>query len=211
LRNQVNHELRSVTLGLGWDPLGGDSIDLDASCVCFDQDGKNIESISFSNLKNSNNSIRHSGDNLTGEGSGDDERIFIDMDKLPENVKAMVFTVTSFSGHPFSKIKNAYVRLFELENKNERELVRFELSGEGNNTALILNTIFRGADERWKIAAIGKLCNTGMFATCSSITGEILLAMKEFLPEFPDPPVSSFPLKYFFVLIFIFLIFLILK
>ncbi len=103
--------LSQLQFGLGWDPVkkkglfgsifgGNDSIDLDAGCVLLDAAGNKIDTIWFRKLKSSCGSVVHSGDNLTGEGDGDDEIIHVNLLKLPANVEYLAFTVNSFRGSP---------------------------------------------------------------------------------------------------------------
>jgi stress response protein SCP2 len=138
--------LNSIMLGLGWDMMGRTGIDLDASCVMFDGSHACVDSVFFNKLRNGNGSVRHGGDNLTGEGEGDDEKIFVDLDRIPSNVVTLFFVVNSYGGVPFSNIKNAFVRLVDLEAKDKRknELIRFQLAGTGDekHTALIMCKLF---------------------------------------------------------------------
>merc|ERR1712062_67402 len=105
-----------------------------------------------------NKSIRHSGDNLTGEGDGDDEQIYVNLDQLSNNVKSLYFIINSYSGHPFSRIKNAYIRIINC--KNQKELVSFELSGGGDYTACLVGKLYRQQSTHsetptWMFKAIG--------------------------------------------------------
>ncbi len=111
--------LSRVQFGLGWDPVkkkkfsgwlfgGGsasDSIDLDASCVMLSQAGKPVDTVSFRHLTSKCRSVQHTGDNLTGEGDGDDEVINVDLSRLPAEVEYLAFTVNSFVGRPSTKLK----------------------------------------------------------------------------------------------------------
>ena len=107
LEKESGGALTRVVMGLGWDPVKKKtgffskkpaSIDLDASCVLFDENKSNLDSVSFKQLKSKDGSITHTGDNLTGEGEGDDEQIIVNLDQVPERVKYLVFTVNSFQG-----------------------------------------------------------------------------------------------------------------
>ncbi len=139
----LNSSLKRVMCGLGWDQMGQTPIDLDASCLLFDNKQQLVDTVFFNRLSNGNASVRHGGDNLTGEGEGDDEKIFIDLDKVPENVESLFVTVTSYTGQPFSWIKNAFVRV--VDTQNNAELIRFQLNGTGspNDTALLMVKITR--------------------------------------------------------------------
>ncbi|GAA4017260.1 hypothetical protein GCM10022631_32370 [Deinococcus rubellus] len=100
-------ELRRVSMGLGWDAASGRSIDLDAGCLLFDRQFKHLETVFFMHLSSSDQSVKHSGDNLTGEGEGDDEVIEVDLTGVPQRAAHLVFVVNSFSGHKFSDVKQA--------------------------------------------------------------------------------------------------------
>jgi tellurium resistance protein TerZ len=124
LSKQYGGALNKIVMGLGWDAKttslgklqamsGGEpeTIDLDASCVIFDDQNKVVDIVYFGQLKSRDGSIIHTGDNRSGTGDGDDEQIKIDLNKVPENVKSMVFTVNSFSGQAFDQVEHAYCRI----------------------------------------------------------------------------------------------------
>lgn len=158
--------LTSISLGLGWDPekagfLGrlmgnGGEIDLDASCILFDENLKPVDLVWFRQLKSNDGSIQHSGDNRTGEGDGDDETIRVDLQRLPAVVKYLIFTVNSFTGQNFEKIENAYCRIVNT-NKNV-ELARFNLSEKGRHTGIVMASLVRESGG-WDFKAIGKVTN----------------------------------------------------
>ncbi|MBC3413070.1 MULTISPECIES: TerD family protein [Pseudomonas] len=155
--------LTKVTLGLGWDPektgfMGklfgqGDSIDLDASCILFDANLQPVDLVWFRQLQSRDGSIRHSGDNRTGEGDGDDESISVDLSALPASVTHLVFTVNSFTGQSFERVKNAYCRIVNAANKSE--LARFNLTEQGKHTGVVMANLSRGASG-WEFKAIGQ-------------------------------------------------------
>lgn len=156
--------LTRIALGVGWDMAaatgffaklsgGNESIDLDASCLAFDASGNVIDVVWFRQLTSKDGSIRHSGDNLTGEGDGDDETIAIDLTKLPTNVETLVLTVTSFRGQTFDKVKNAFGRVIDLT--NNKELARFDISDAGSYTGLILASLKRSGGD-WNFKALGE-------------------------------------------------------
>jgi tellurium resistance protein TerZ len=154
LEKESGGSLTKVVMGLGWDPVKSKkaSIDLDASCVLFDESKGNIDTVSFKQLKSKDGSIIHTGDNLTGEGEGDDEQIIVNLDKVPEKVKYLVFTVNSFGGQTFNDVDNAYCRL--VNDKSGQEIARYTLSGGGAHTALIMAKLYRHQGE-WKMHALG--------------------------------------------------------
>lgn len=156
--------LSRIFMGLGWDVakkgglLGGlfggnEEIDLDASCLVFDDSGKAVDEIWFRQLKGMNGAIIHTGDNLTGAGDGDDETIKVDLSKLPATVKSLVFTVNSFRGQTFDKVANAYCRV--VDEVSGKELAKFALGEAGAHTGLVMAKIYRHNGE-WKIHAIGE-------------------------------------------------------
>ncbi|WP_371503435.1 TerD family protein [Kitasatospora sp. NBC_00374] len=147
--------LSSVRMGLGWEPAGaGRNIDLDASCIAFDAQRKKIETAWFMKLSIFNGAIAHSGDNLTGEGAGDDEAITVHLDGLPAEVCGLVFVVNSFSGQKFTDIKNAYCRLVDAG--SGQELVRFELAQSEPHTGVAMCKLVRQFSGEWVMTALGE-------------------------------------------------------
>ena len=154
--------LTKITLGLGWDPEksgllgklfgGGGAIDLDASCILFDESMKPVDLVWFRQLKSKDGSIVHSGDNRTGEGDGDDESITVDLYKLPVGVKHLVFTVNSFTGQNFEKVEKAYCRIVDASKNSE--IARFNLSEKGRHTGVVMASLSRGANG-WDFKTIG--------------------------------------------------------
>lgn len=163
LAKEAPHGLSQITLGVGWDVAkggffgglfgGGGDIDLDASCLTFDANKTVLEAVWFGKLTNAAGTIRHSGDNLTGEGEGDDESIAIKLDQLDSKVEYIVLTVNSFRGQTFDKVANAFGRV--VDNKSGRELARFDISDSGPHTGLILATLSRSGGQ-WDFKAIGE-------------------------------------------------------
>lgn len=158
--------LDRVIMGLGWDVAktgggflgalfggGGGSIDLDASCVMFDEAGRQVDAVWFNQLQSKDGSILHTGDNRTGEGDGDDEQIIVDLNRVPASVKSLVFTVNSFTGQSFAKVANATCRL--VDQTTNDEIAKFDLSCQGNHTAMIMAKVYRHNGE-WKMHAIGE-------------------------------------------------------
>jgi tellurium resistance protein TerZ len=163
LTKSAGGALTQVVMGLGWDCVkskglfgfggGSEQIDLDASCIMFDQQGSPTDVVWFRQLKSKDGSILHTGDNRTGEGDGDDEQIVVDLTRVPENVKSLVFTVNSFTGQNFSKVENATCRIFNKS--NNVEIARYNLSTLGSHTAQIMAKVYRH-DGEWKMHAIGE-------------------------------------------------------
>ena len=156
--------LSKTTMGIGWDVRkakglgkffggGGGDIDLDASCLLFDNKRDLVDSVWFRQLKSVDGSIVHTGDNRTGAGDGDDEQIIVDLTALPASVSALVFTVNSFQGDTFDRIENAYCRL--VDTSTSVELARYDLTGSGSHTGQVMAKLTRGAGG-WDMKAIGE-------------------------------------------------------
>lgn len=152
LKKDLNggNDLGIVKMGLGWDitPSAG-TVDLDASCVLLDADKKVVELCWFQNKECKG--VTHSGDNLTGEGDGDDEVITVDLNKVDDKVMHIVFAVTSFRGQKFTVVENAQVRLLD---QNKTELGKYRLSVGFDKTGLVMGRLYRHNGE-WKFAALG--------------------------------------------------------
>ena len=101
-----------VNVGLGWDFTGGETFDLDASVTGFDKNLNPVESVYYSHLTGLNGSVLHHGDNLTGEGEGDDEVITIGLDRVPNNVTSLAVTVNSYKNNSIIKAKSGFIRLY---------------------------------------------------------------------------------------------------
>jgi tellurium resistance protein TerZ len=163
LEKEAGGSLGRITMGLGWDAVksGGlfgfgaraPSIDLDASCIMFDEQNRALDTVWFRQLKSRDGSIAHTGDNRTGAGDGDDEQINVDLSRVPANVKALVFTVNSFTGQDFTQVQNAYCRIVNAG--NGQEVARYDLSVQGRHTAQIMAKLYRHGGE-WKMHAIGE-------------------------------------------------------
>jgi tellurium resistance protein TerD len=157
-----NPGLTKLLVGLGWDVNGysGDDFDLDAIVFLLGEDGKCASSadfIFFNNLKNSNESVVHTGDNLTGEGEGDDEVIKINLATLPTSVDKIVIAITVFNGEEkgqnLGQVSNAFIRV-EDSDKSE-ELCRLDLSEDfSTETTVIAGEIYRHNGE-FKFQATG--------------------------------------------------------
>ncbi|MGY9047051.1 MAG: TerD family protein, partial [Rhodobacterales bacterium] len=148
---EKNSGLTKVLMGCGWDPaqpkkkgflgslLGGGAaadIDLDASVIVFDDAKQAIDLVWFKQLKSNDGSIRHSGDNLTGEGDGDDETIAVDLTALDTRAKYLVFTVNSFRGQTFDEVDNAFARL--VDDSKNTEICRYTLTEKGRHTGVVM-------------------------------------------------------------------------
>jgi tellurium resistance protein TerD len=155
--------LNKVIIGLGWDPraTGGAVFDLDGSAFLLRADGKvrgDADFIFYNNLVSSDGSVEHTGDNLTGLGEGDDERLLIDLARVPPDVEKIAVAVTIHEAElrhqNFGMVGHAFIRC--LDGASEREIARFDLSEDGSTeTAMIFGELYRTGAE-WKFRAVGQ-------------------------------------------------------
>lgn len=146
--------LSRVQMGLGWEPaFHGSDIDLDASVIAYGPQRNHIDSCYFGKLSIVNGAIKHSGDNLTGEGGGDDEVITVDLGRLPQEVTGLVFTVNSFSGQKFTQVAKAYCRLVDAA--SGEELVRFDLTNAEAQTGVMMAKLIKQFSGEWDMTALG--------------------------------------------------------
>ncbi|MFD5186265.1 TerD family protein [Streptomyces sp. NPDC058372] len=146
--------LSQVKMGLGWEPaFRGKDIDLDASVIAYGPQRNQLDSCYFGRLSILNGAVKHSGDNLTGEGGGDDEVIVVDLGRLPADVSGLVFTVNSFSGQKFTEVAKAYCRLVDAA--TDEELVRFDLTSAEPQTGVLMAKLIRQFSGEWEMTAIG--------------------------------------------------------
>lgn len=169
-----NPGLKNVMVGLGWDVNVYDSgvdFDLDASAFMLGENGKcptDKEFIFYGNLSHSSESVTHMGDNLTGEGDGDDEQILIDLTKIPSNISKIAFTVTIYDcdarRQNFGQVANAFIRI--VDESTGRELIRYDLGEDFSiETAIVVGELYRYNGE-WKFNAIGSGFQGGLAALC---------------------------------------------
>ncbi len=160
-----NAGLSKLMVGLGWDPVKQKSglfsrpapIDCDASVLMLDSNEKLAELVYFGNLKSNCKSVQHTGDNITGEGDGDDEQVLVDLNQVPAHIQKIVFIVNIYDcvarKQHFGLIQNAFIRIVNASNNSE--LVKFSLSDNYDNlTTLYTGEIYRHNGE-WKFNAIG--------------------------------------------------------
>ncbi|WP_171053149.1 TerD family protein [Streptomyces marianii] len=147
--------LSQVKMGLGWEPAyRGRDIDLDASVIAYGPQRNHLDSCYFGKLSILNGAIKHSGDNLTGEGAGDDEVIVVDLGRLPADATGLVFTVNSFSGQKFTEVAKAYCRLIDAA--SGEELVRFDLTSAEPQTGVMMAKLIRQYSGEWEMTAMGE-------------------------------------------------------
>ncbi|MGX1502914.1 UNVERIFIED_CONTAM: stress response protein SCP2 [Streptomyces graminofaciens] len=146
--------LSQVKMGLGWEPaFRGKDIDLDASVIAYGPNRNHLDSCYFGKLSILGGSVKHSGDNLTGEGAGDDEVIVVDLGRLPADATGLVFTVNSFSGQKFTEVAKAYCRLIDAT--TGEELVRFDLTTAEPQTGVMMAKLIKQFSGEWEMTAMG--------------------------------------------------------
>ncbi|MDR3109806.1 MAG: TerD family protein [Planctomycetaceae bacterium] len=161
--------LKTVHVGLGWDAreTAGEDFDLDACCFMLTANGKvrnDSDFIFYHQLKSPCGSVEHTGDVRAGGSEGDDEIIIIKLDKVPDVIAKLVFTVTIHDYEArrqnFGMVSSAFIRI--VNNDNNEEIARFDLSEDAStNTAMIFGEIYRYND-KWKFRAIGQGFNHGL-------------------------------------------------
>lgn len=166
-------------VGLGWDTNrydGGYDFDLDACAFMLGENGKvrkDEDFIFYGNLEAADGSVRHTGDNLTGAGDGDDEVIILNLAKVPADVKKIAITVTIYDAQVrhqnFGQVSNAYVRVAKMTGENDMvgiEELRFDLMEEFSiETAIVVCEIYRHGND-WKFNAVGAGYSGGLEALC---------------------------------------------
>ena len=169
-----NPGLKKVVVGLGWDVNAFDSgadFDLDAAAFMVGASGKcptEKEFVFYGNLEHPSQSVKHMGDNLTGEGEGDDEQIEIELEKVPANVEKIAFTVTIYDAdvrkQNFGQVANAFIRI--VDETTNTELIRYDLGEDFSiETAVVVGELYRHNGE-WKFNAIGSGFQGGLAALC---------------------------------------------
>ena len=161
--------LSAVVVGLGWDArtTDGQAFDLDASAIVCSADGQVVSPqhfVFFNNLATPDGAVRHSGDNLTGEGGGDDEQIHVNLAAMPAGADRVVFPVSIYAadtaGQTFGQVRNAFIRV--VDQSTGGELARYDLSEDASTeTAMIFGELYRHGDE-WKFRAVGQGYTSGL-------------------------------------------------
>jgi tellurium resistance protein TerD len=161
--------LQAVLVGLGWDvrTTTGADFDLDASALVVGADGKILSDahfVFFNNLTSPDGSVEHTGDNLTGEGEGDDEAIKVNLVGVPPEADKIVVTVSIYDAETrqqsFGQVRNAFIRV--VNQADNRELTRYDLSEDASTeTAMIFGELYRNGPE-WKFRAVGQGYSSGL-------------------------------------------------
>ena len=171
-----NPGLKKIFVGLGWDVNSFDTgadFDLDASAFLLTASGKVGQSTDFvfyGNLNHPSGAVTHTGDNLTGEGEGDDEAIMVDLSLVPENIMKIAFTATIYDAEArrqtFGQVNNAYIRIYD--EVTGQEILRYDLGEDFSvETAVVFGELYRNNGE-WKFNAIGSGYQGGLAALCGS-------------------------------------------
>ncbi len=166
--------LKKIVVGLGWDVNQFDSgadFDLDAAAFMLGANGKvtnDNDFIFYGNLTHKSGALKHMGDNLTGEGEGDDEQITVDLGLVPANIDKIAFTVTIYDSdvrkQNFGQVSNAFIRI--VDEVSGEELIRYDLGEDFSiETAVVVGEIYRHCGE-WKFNAIGSGFQGGLAALC---------------------------------------------
>lgn len=169
-----NPSLKKIMVGLGWDVNiydSGADFDLDAAAFMVGENGKcptEKEFVFYGNLTHASESVKHMGDNLTGEGEGDDEQIEVDLTKVPANVSKIVFTVTIYDAdvrrQNFGQVSNVFIRI--VDESTDQELIRYDLGEDFSiETAVVVGELYRHGGG-WKFNAIGSGFQGGLAALC---------------------------------------------
>lgn len=170
-----NPGLKNIMIGLGWDVNqfdSGVSFDLDAAAFLLGDNGKcptEKEFVFYGNLSHGSGGVTHMGDNLTGDGDGDDEQVQIDLSKIPANISKVAFTVTIYEAETrrqnFGQVANAFIRI--VEESSNKELIRYDLGEDFSiETAIVVGELYRNNGE-WKFNAIGSGFQGGLAALCA--------------------------------------------
>ncbi len=178
-RASIDNSIRLGLVGLGWDTNkydGGYDFDLDASVFLLGANGKVLRDedfVFYNNLVGRDGAVVHQGDNLTGNGDGDDEVIVIDFSRIPEEIQSIAVTVTIHDAEArrqnFGQVSNAYARFAKMRDEFDLQgetLLQFDLEEEFSvETSLVICEIYRKNGE-WKFKAVGAGYKGGLEALC---------------------------------------------
>jgi len=161
--------LSAVLVGLGWDvrTTTGADYDLDASALMCDEGGKVLTDqhfVFYNNLTSPDGSVQHTGDNLTGEGEGDDEVIKVNLAAVPAEAAKIVFPVSIHDaearGQNFGQVRNAFIRV--VNEADGQEIARYDLTEDAaTETAMVFGELYRHGAE-WKFRAVGQGYASGL-------------------------------------------------
>jgi tellurium resistance protein TerD len=161
--------LTAVAVGLGWDlrTTTGQDFDLDASALVLGADKKVLSDqhfVFYGNTKTPEGAVEHTGDNVTGDGDGDDEVINVDLAAVPANAESIVFPVSIYDadnrGQSFGQVSNAFIRV--VNRSGGQELARYDLSEDASTeTAMVFGELYRNGSD-WKFRAVGQGYASGL-------------------------------------------------
>ncbi len=185
-RVALDSSMKLALVGLGWDTNrydGSADFDLDASAFLLGENGKLLRDedfVFYNNLNGRDGAVVHTGDNLTGEGDGDDEVIMIDFSKIPEEIKKIAICVTIHDAEArrqnFGQVSNAYIRIAKLADEFDtvgEPVLKFDLEEEFSiETALVVAEIYFKNGE-WKFNAVAAGYQGGLEAICRSFGANI--------------------------------------
>ncbi len=185
-RVSLDNTMRLALVGLGWDTNrydGGFDFDLDASVFLLGENGKLLRDedfVFYNNLNGRNGAVVHTGDNLTGDGDGDDEVIIINFEKLPAEIKKLAICVTIHDTEArrqnFGQVSNAYIRIAKLEDEFDtvgEPVLKFDLEEEFSiETALVVAEVYNRNGE-WKFNAVAAGYQGGLEAICRSFGANV--------------------------------------
>jgi tellurium resistance protein TerD len=171
--SKTDPSLSKILIGLGWDERStdGTGFDLDASAFLLTATGKvrgDADFIFYNQLKSTDGSVEHTGDNRTGQGDGDDESMKVDLSKVPTEVTKVAFTVTIHDAEArrqnFGQVANAFIRV--VNDVTGTEIVRYDLAEDySTETAMVFGELYRN-NEEWKFRAVGQGYAGGLKAMC---------------------------------------------
>lgn len=171
--SKTDPSLSKILIGLGWDERStdGTSFDLDASAFLLTASGKvrgDADFIFYNQLKSTDGSVEHTGDNRTGQGDGDDESMKVDLSKVPAEITKVAFTVTIHDAEArrqnFGQVANAFIRV--VNDVTGTEIVRYDLAEDySTETAMVFGELYRN-NEEWKFRAVGQGYAGGLKAMC---------------------------------------------
>ena len=172
--SKTDPDMKNVLIGLGWDvrTTDGQDYDLDASVFLLAENGKvrnDLDFIFYNNLRSTDGSVEHTGDNRTGKGDGDDESIKIKLDKIPADVAKIVFVVTIHDAtvrrQNFGQVEGAFIRL--VNDDTQLEVARYDLTEDASTeTAMLFGELYRHNGE-WKFRAVGQGYAGGLASVCA--------------------------------------------
>ncbi|CEM12671.1 unnamed protein product [Vitrella brassicaformis CCMP3155] len=185
-----------IVCGLGWDVSMG-QVDLDASCCLLDQNNNFVEAVFFGNLKSKEHGVQHSGDNLTGEGEGDDEQVTVHLSQIGERIKCLYFCIHIYTPNKtFMQVANPYCRV--CDGSTGEEWCRYQLREAGPSSGLIIARLQRDPSGRWGFGALGVPSNGRLYKDSvpdmqrlNSVATNTLLEHQQSMLGVPPPQVIA--------------------